>query len=159
MKKKSLVILVLIMVLAITAVFIGAYYFLTPRRIIDEAVESMRSEGLKGIKPYLTDELEDKVDDILFVMDLPVTRFILDKADDVGLTDVVIHNVEKIDWSVEDVRVGLKAAEIELAYQYGDYSGSAELTMKIQDNKWKIDSIDFPLLDSLFSLKSTITGR
>ena len=153
MRKKTMIILALSITLTIVCV---AYYFFTPKRVIEMAVKDVKKDGLEGLQPYLTDDMKGKLDDLIWVKNLPLSQLILNKADDLGVTDVVVHQIEKVDWKVDDVRVGLKAAEIELVYQYGKYTGRADLTMQFEKGVWKIAAIDIPLIDSVFSLKSVI---
>ena len=153
MRKKTIVILTLAVILTIVCV---AYYIITPKRVIEMAIKDVQKEGIEGIQPYLTEDMKGKLDDLIWVKNLPLSQLIIRKAEDIGVTDVVLHHIEKVDWKVDDVRVGFKATEIELVYQYGNYTGRADLTMQFEKGVWKIAAIDIPLIDSIFSFKSAI---
>lgn len=157
--KKKMVALMLVVVF-VSAVLFAAYYVVSPGRVMDQAVESVRDNGLEGLRPYLTDNMQEKLDDILFFANIPPVRAILNKAEDCGVTDIVLHNAQKIDWSIEDVKVGMKSAEIELVYRYEDrFEGTAELTMEFQHGQWLISSIDLPLVDNLCRIQSLVTQK
>ncbi len=160
MSKTKKVIFTLSMVITVSMLLFALYYVLSPRKVLDQAVESVREEGLEGLKPYVTDDMDEKLDDVLFIVNTPVVHLLLEKAEDLGITEIVIRKFENIEWSVKDVKVGLKGAEIELAYQYEDiYAGTADLTMVFENGKWKIDSVDMPLFDNLYKIKSMIAGK
>lgn len=115
---------------------------ISPEYVIENAIKDVRTSGIEGLKPYLTENAEMKVEKIRSIssgMD------ILTGSNRISL---LINRLADCEWTVIDILKGSESAKGIVAFKYiteeDDIEGSVELTMIKEDKEWKIDGVEMP---------------
>ena len=115
---------------------------ISPEYVIENAIKDVRTSGIEGLKPYLTENAEMKVEKIRSIssgMD------ILTGSNKISL---LINRLADCEWTVIDILKGSESAKGIVAFKYiteeDDIEGSVELTMIKEDKEWKIDGVEMP---------------
>lgn len=115
---------------------------ISPEYVIENAIKDVRTSGIEGLKPYLTENAEMKVEKIRSIssgMD------ILTGSNRISL---LINRLADCEWTVIDILKGSESAKGIVTFKYiteeDDIEGSVELTMIKEDKEWKIDGVEMP---------------
>ena len=115
---------------------------ISPEYVIENAIKDVRTSGIEGLKPYLTENAEMKVEKIRSIssgMD------ILTGSNRISL---LINRLADCEWTVIDILKGSESAKGIVGFRYiteeDDIEGSVELTMIKEDKEWKIDGVEMP---------------
>ena len=102
----------------------------------------MRTSGLEGLKPYLTDNAEKNVETIISV------------SNGVSLltggykVSVFFDRLADCEWTVSEILKGSESAKAILGFAIrngGDeIVGNLQLTLIKEDKEWRIDGVDMP---------------
>ena len=115
---------------------------ISPEYVVEHAITDMRTAGLEGLKPYLTDKAEKNVETIISV------------SNGVGLltggskVTVFFDRLADCEWTVEDILKGSESAKAVLGFAIrggvDEIEGTLQLTLIKEDKEWKIDGVDMP---------------
>lgn len=115
---------------------------ISPEYVVDHAIMDMRTSGLDGLKPYLTENAEKKVDTIRTVsggMDLLTGG---------SKVSVLFDRLSECDWTVVEILKGSESAKAVMRFSISngtdEIKGTLQLTMIKEDKEWKIDGVDMP---------------
>ncbi len=115
---------------------------ISPEYVVDHAIMDMRTSGLDGLKPYLTENAEKKVDTIRTVsggMDLLTGG---------NKVSVLFDRLSECDWTVVEILKGSESAKAVMRFSISngtdEIKGTLQLTMIKEDKEWKIDGVDMP---------------
>ncbi|MBR4501771.1 MAG: hypothetical protein IKP22_07765 [Clostridia bacterium] len=115
---------------------------ISPEYVVEHAIMDMRAAGLEGLKPYLTENAEKKVDTIRTVssgMDLLTGG---------SRVSVLLDRLSECDWTVVEILKGSESARAVMRFSISSGSdeieGTIQLTMIKEDKEWKIDGVDMP---------------
>ena len=118
---------------------------ISPEYVVEHAIMDMRAAGLEGLKPYLTENAEKKVDTIRTVssgMDLLTGG---------SRVSVLLDRLSECDWTVVEILKGSESARAVMRFSISSGSdeieGTIQLTMIKEDKEWKIDGVDMPKFD------------
>ena len=115
---------------------------ISPEYVVEHAIEDMRTSGLEGLKPYLTDNAEKNVNTIISVSS-GVSLFM-------GTNQVsyLFERLSDFDWTVVDIMKGTESAKAILGFAFGngtdEIEGTLQLTLIKEDKEWRIDGVDTP---------------
>ena len=118
---------------------------ISPEYVVEHAIADMRTAGLDGLKPYLTENAENKVDTIRTVssgMDLLTGG---------SRVSVLFNRLSECDWTVVEILKGSESAKAIMRFSISngtdEIEGTLQLTMIKEDKEWKIDGVDMPKFD------------
>ena len=115
---------------------------ISPEYVVEHAIEDMRTSGLEGLKPYLTDKAENNVQKILTVSS---GVSLLTGTNQIS---VLFSRLSECDWTVIEIMKGSASAKAVLAFVIGndtdEIEGTLQLTLIKEDKEWKIDGVDAP---------------
>ena len=115
---------------------------ISPEYVIEHAMKDMRISGLEGLKPYLTENAEKKVDTIRTVSS---GVSLLTGSDKVS---VLFDRLSECEWTVVDILKGSESAKAVLGFAIrngaDEIEGTLQLTLIKEDKEWKIDGLDAP---------------
>lgn len=150
MKKLLIIVLTAVLLVVMAAGGILLYKTSTPEYALARTIMDVKESGMVGLKPHLTEDAVEIIENIE------------KKTDDTGISSVfsaaiqdkaisfVKENLEKVDWSVEDVLTGKKQADVIIGFNYHDnITGTVTITMIKNGREWKIDGIELPSFDKL----------
>lgn len=115
---------------------------ISPEYVIENAIKDVRTSGIEGLKPYLTENAEMKVEK---VRSISSGVDILTGSNRISL---LINRLADCEWTVIDILKGSESAKGIVGFRYiteeDDIEGSVELTMIKEDKEWKIDGVEMP---------------
>ncbi len=125
---------------------------ISPEYVVEHAITDMRTAGLEGLKPYLTDNAEKNVETIISV------------SNGVGLltggnkVSVLFSRLADCDWTVDEILKGSESAKAILGFSIAsgtdEIEGTLQLTLIKEDKEWRIDGVDMPKFTK-FTVSST----
>lgn len=125
---------------------------ISPEYVVEHAIEDMRTSGLEGLKPYLTDNAEKNVETIISI------------SNGVGLltggyrVTVFFDRLADCEWTVEEILKGSESAKAILGFSLrsgeDEIEGTLQLTLIKEDKEWRIDGVDMPQF-AKFTVAST----
>ncbi|MCR4706481.1 MAG: hypothetical protein K5746_00905 [Clostridiales bacterium] len=115
---------------------------ISPEYVVEHAIMDMRTAGLEGLKPYLTDNAEKNVETIISV------------SNGVGLltggnkVSFLFDRLADFDWTVDEILKGSESAKAILRFSIEngteEIEGTLQLTLIKEDKEWRIDGVDMP---------------
>ena len=115
---------------------------ISPEYVIENAIKDVRTSGIEGLKPYLTENAEMKVEK---VRSISSGVDILTGSNRISLLS---NRLADCEWTVIDILKGSESAKGIVGFRYiteeDDIEGSVELTMIKEDKEWKIDGVEMP---------------
>lgn len=125
---------------------------ISPEYVIENAIKDMRTSGLEGLKPYLTENAENKVETIRSVSSG------IDLLTGTNKVSFLINRLADFEWTVQDILKGSESAKGILRFQYeteeNDIKGTLELTLIKEEKEWRIDGVEMPVFEK-FTVKHT----
>ncbi len=125
---------------------------ISPEYVVEHAIMDMRTAGLEGLKPYLTDNAEKNVETIISV------------SNGVGLltggnrVSFLFDRLADFDWTVDEILKGSESAKAILGFSIEngteEIEGTLQLTLIKEDKEWRIDGVDMPKFTK-FTVSST----
>ena len=115
---------------------------ISPEYVVEHAITDMRTAGLDGLKPYLTDKAEKNVETIISVSN-GVSLFM-------GSNKVAIlfDRLAECDWTVIDILKGSESAKAVLGFAISngtdEIAGTLQLTLIKEEKEWRIDGVNMP---------------
>lgn len=117
---------------------------ISPEYVLENAIKDVKASGIEGLKPYLTEEAQRKVDKVQTVSD-GLNLFTSLAAGTENPVRVLIKKLAECDFSVDDILKGSESAKGIVRFQYGDcMEGTVALSMIKEDKEWKIDKVEMP---------------
>ena len=115
---------------------------ISPEYVIENAIKDVKTSGLEGLKPYLTENAEKKVEKVRSI------SAGMDMLTGTNRVSLLLNKLTDCDWTVEDILKGSESAKgiVGFAYVNGadDIEGTIELTLIKEDKEWKIDGVEMP---------------
>ena len=115
---------------------------ISPEYVVEHAIEDMRTSGLEGLKPYLTDNAEKNVATFISVSN---GVSLLTGGYNVA---IFFNRLADCDWTVDEILKGSESAKAILGFSIrsgGDeIVGTLQLTLIKEDKEWRIDGVDMP---------------
>ena len=115
---------------------------ISPEYVVEHAIKDMKTAGLEGLKPYLTDKAEKNVETIITV------------SNGVGLltggnkVSVLFERLAECDWTVDEILKGSESAKAILGFSISngtdEIAGSLQLTLIKEEKEWRIDGVEMP---------------
>ena len=115
---------------------------ISPEYVVEHAIEDIRTSGMEGLKPYLTDNAEKNVNTIISVSS---GVSLLTGSNQVSY---LIDRLADCDWTVVEILKGSESAKAILGFAFGngtdEIEGTLQLTLIKEDKEWRIDGVDMP---------------
>ena len=115
---------------------------ISPEYVVEHAITDMKTSGLEGLKPYLTDRAEKNVETIISVSK---GVSLLTGGNRVS---VLFDRLAECDWTVVDILKGSESAKAVLGFAINngadEIAGTFQLTLIREEKEWRIDGVDMP---------------
>ena len=115
---------------------------ISPEYVIEHAITDMRTAGLEGLKPYLTDNAEKSVQKIITVSG---GVSLLTGGYDVS---ILFNRLSDCEWTVNEILKGSESAKAILGFVIAsgadEIEGTLQLTLIKEEKEWRIDGVDMP---------------
>ena len=150
MKKVLIIVLFVVVIIGLVAGGFLLYKTSTPECALAKTIEDVKSSGMSGLKPHLTEDAIEKVEAIEEWTDNSGVSGILSAVTKDSAVSFIKAKMAEVDWTVEDVLKGKKRADVVIGFDYNDsIVGTIEITMIRDSGEWKIDSLNFPNFDKI----------
>ena len=120
---------------------------ISPEYVIEHAIADVKTSGLEGLKPYLTENAEKKVDTIRLVSNS------VDLFTGSNMVSLLLNKLSDCEWHVVDIMKGSESAKGIVGFRFengGDIiSGTVELTLIKEDKEWRIDGVEMPKFEKV----------
>ena len=122
---------------------------ISPEYVIEHAIKDVKASGISGLKPYLTEEAQKKVEKAQTVSDgLNIVATLATGTE--NPVKILIRQLAGCDFTVEDIIKGSESAKGIVRFKYGEaMEGTVELSLIKEDKEWKIDNIAMPNFEKL----------
>lgn len=125
---------------------------ISPEYVVEHAIEDMRTSGLEGLKPYLTDNAEKNVEMLISVSN---GVSLLTGSNKVS---ILFNRLADCEWTVDEILKGSESAKAILGFAIrsgeDEIVGTLQLTLIKEDKEWRIDGVDMPQFTK-FTVAST----
>ena len=115
---------------------------ISPEYVVEHAITDMKTSGLEGLKPYLTDNAEKNVETILSISS---GVSLLTGSNKVS---VFFNRLSDFEWTVVDILKGSDSAKAVLGFAFRssteEIEGTLQLTLIKEEKEWRIDGVDTP---------------
>ena len=120
---------------------------ISPEYVIEHAIADVKTSGLEGLKPYLTENAEKKVDTIRLVSNS------VDLFTGSNMVSLLLNKLSDCEWHVVDIMKGSESAKgiVGFRFENGEdtISGTVELTLIKEDKEWRIDGVEKPKFEKV----------
>ena len=115
---------------------------ISPEYVIEHAIKDVKTSGMEGLKPYLTEKAEKRVDTIKLVSSG------VDLFTGGSMASLLLNKLSDCDWHVIDITKGFESAKgiVGFSFENGGeiVTGTVELTLIKEGKKWRIDGVEMP---------------
>ena len=120
---------------------------ISPEYVIEHAIADVKTSGLEGLKPYLTENAEKKVDTIKLVSNG------VDLFTGSNIVSLLLNKLSDCEWHVVDIMKGSESAKgiVGFRFENGEdtISGTVELTLIKEEKEWRIDGVEMPKFEEV----------
>ena len=130
---------------------------ISPEYVLLKAFTDMKKSGLAGLRPYLTQEANKKVDLLQAVstgIDLfsslgKLTGSSAESDNESGkAVGFLLEKLSECEFDYKDMLKGSENAKAVISFKYRDtMEGTVNVSLIKQDKEWKIDNLDMPHFD------------
>ena len=150
MKKTWIIIGAIVGLLAVVIVCAGVYFSNTPEYALLKMARAVEQDGMEGLRPYLTEETQEKVDEISAIAESELVNSIMGLFNQNDYVGVLKSELQEVQWDVADIMKGKNNAAVILGFNYDDkLIGTIEISMIRKGGDWKIDGLHFPEFDEI----------
>ena len=150
MKKALLIIGAVVAVIAIAAVCLGLYVVRTPEYALMQTIKDVKASGMRGLRPHLTVEAQEKIDAVSSLADNKMVGAIMGLLGKNDYVSVLKEEMQQVQWEVDDIMKGSHNAEVIVKFNYDDrLIGTIALSMVQKSDGWKIDGLELPKFDEI----------
>ena len=135
---------------------IGLFKKISPEYVLGMAFADIKKSGINGLRPYLTENANKKVDFIAAGMDIVsgVGKLVgaAGGSDDGSgkATKFLMEKLSECEFDYKDLLKGSNSAKAVISFKYKDImEGTVDISMIKQDKEWKIDTLTMPHFDKL----------
>ena len=115
---------------------------ISPEYVVEHAITDMRTAGLDGLKPYLTENAEKNVDTIMTVSGGVSLLTGSNKVSE------FFSRLSEFEWTVVDILKGSESAKAILGFAIrsgtDEMEGTLQLTLIKEEKEWRSDGVDSP---------------
>ncbi len=148
MKKKVIITVSILLVLALIVGGGFLYFRTTPEYALLCVLRDVRSQGIYGLQPHVTGSAKTVVDFLCSSGDGGWLSKLWGYASQSDLFTTLINECAKIQWDLEDILKSKNRATVIVSFDYkGWLTGTVDLSMVKEAGKWKIDGLSFPDFD------------
>lgn len=147
MKKKALIAAIIFLLLVVV---FGAVISIrnSPEYALLTIAREVEASGVEGLKPYLTGEVLEKVEQIETLTENKVVGAISSILNAEHYMERLKTELAKVEWELDDIRKSSGQARISLGFNYEEkLIGTVDFTMVRDNGAWKISEISLPELD------------
>jgi hypothetical protein len=120
---------------------------ISPEYVIEHAIIDVKTSGMEGLKPYLTEKAEKRVDTIKLVSSG------VDLFTGGSMASLLLNKLSDCDWRVIDITKGSESAKgiVGFSFENGEetVTGTVELTLIKEGKEWRIDGVEMPKFDKV----------
>ena len=122
---------------------------ISPEYVLENAIADVKASGIEGLKPYLTEEAQKKVERVQTVSnELNVLSSLATGSE--STVKMLVRKLSECDFSVDDLIKGSESAKGIVRFKYEDcMEGTVELSMIKEDKEWKIDKVEMPNFEKI----------
>ena len=126
---------------------IGFMKKISPEYVIEHAITDVKASGLEGLKPYLTENAEKKVDTIRLVSNG------VDVFTGGNMLSLLLNKLSDCNWYVVDIMKGSESAKGIVGFRFVNgedtIKGTVELALIKEDKEWRIDGVEMPKFENV----------
>ena len=125
---------------------------ISPEYVIENVIKDVRTSGIDGLKTYLTENAQNKVEKIRSFSSG------IDILTGSNKASFLINRLSDCEWTVIDILKGTESAKGIVGFKYiteeDDIEGTIELTMIKEDKEWRIDGVEMPVFEKFEMTRS-----
>lgn len=147
MRKKALIAAIIFLLLVVV---FGAVISIrnSPEYALLTIAREVEASGVEGLKPYLTGEVLEKVEQIETLSENTVIGAISSMLNVEYYMDLLKTELAQVKWELNDIQKTSGQAQISLGFNYEEkLTGTVDFTMIREDRDWRISEISLPELD------------
>lgn len=120
---------------------------ISPEYVIDHAIADMRISGMDGLKPYLTENAEKRLETINLVSSG------VDLFTGGSTASLLLNKLSDCEWTVIDIMKGSESSKGIVGFEFENgedvIKGTIELTLIKEDKEWRIDGVEMPKFETV----------
>ena len=148
MKKTWIVIGSIVIVLAII-LSLGLYMVQTPEYALLTIARDVKTSGIDGLRPHLTDDALAVVDKVSAITENKLIGAIVSLLGKNESVSILKSKMQEMQWNVVEIMKGKEHADVILAFDYDDkMTGTIEMSMVHSKDGWKIDGLELPKIET-----------
>lgn len=155
MKKTILILVIILVVLAIAVGCVALYFFNGPQYAMIIIAKDVKANGMDGLEPHLTGNAEKLIEKVNSIAENPLLTtvlglFVQNESQNVltDYLDILKTELENVTWNLEDIMTGREHAQVMLSFNYeDDLTGTLNVSMIRTDDGWKIDGVNSLKID------------
>lgn len=150
MKKFLIIVLFVVVIIGLVAGGFLLYKTSTPEYALAKTIEDVKSSGMSGLKPHLTEDAIEKVEAIEEWTDSSGVPSVLSAVTQDGAVSFIKSKMTEVNWTIEDVLKGKKQTDVVIGFDYNNsIVGTIDITMIKDGHEWKINGLSFPSFDKI----------
>lgn len=127
MKKILTIVLSVVVIIGLAAGGFLLYKTSTPEYAFAKTIEDVKSSGMSGLKPHLTEDALGKIEAIAEWTDNSGVSGVLPAVTKDSAVSFIKAKMAEVDWTVEDVLKGKNRADVVIGFDYNNCSGKLNL--------------------------------
>ncbi|MBR3494715.1 MAG: DUF4878 domain-containing protein [Clostridia bacterium] len=124
---------------------------ISPEYVVEHAIKDVKSTGIDGLKPYLTENAEKNV---ATIKNVSGGVSLLTGSNKVS---VLLDKLADCNWTVVEILKGSESANAIVGFaiktKSEEIEGTIRLTLIKEDKEWKIDGVEMPKFEK-FTISS-----
>ena len=150
MNKTAKILLGILLSLSIIGTGFWLFYTGSPEYALKQTIHDVQERGSEGLKDHVTDTLRTEIEVMEMISSNPLISYIAGAVSDQEATQMILSEIQEIDWTVDDVIRSQKQAQVIMRFQYKDsLKGTIPIKMIKDSGKWKISGIGIPKSESI----------
>ena len=122
--------------------------FSSPESTLKHAFKHLKTEGIDGVKEYLTADTLNSLNKIQSWTDHPLVDMITTAVAGNNKDAILKEKLAECEWTIVEVLKGKDKAKGTVRFKHGDgLSGTVDVDLVKEDHIWKIDSLNSPKFD------------
>ena len=124
---------------------IGFMRRMSPEYVIEHAIEDIKASGVDGVRKYLTEAAEKRLDNFMAKPEVKEGSFLTTMLSGDSLVGFFINKMSECSWAVKDVMKGDESSKSVVGFDFkGNLQGTIEISLVKEDKEWKIDGFGSP---------------
>ena len=150
MNKTAKILLGIVLSLGIIGTGFWVFYTGSPEYALKQTIKDVHERGSEGLKDHVTDGLRKEIEIMETISGNPFISYIAGQVSDQEATQMILSEIQEIEWTVDDVIRSQKQAQVIMRFSYkNSLKGTIPIKMIKDSGKWKISGIGLPKIESI----------